>query len=277
MFGFLTRYIRCWEQAGLLLRSPSVIAPFIIFAALEFVVLVSLGAFSVPPLSVVMVPVVSLIGGEQALHYPMHMVLLPRLYNQLYLPLAVFVGFALFGWAVWLMMDHYERAGEDVPQRGQRRYRDLIPATMVVGFVFVTVVTAIQLAFSYVGAVVPIGLVGRAAWLIGMALVLLFQALTIYSLYFLVTLTGNPIAAISQSIRFGRSHLTLTVSLVVTVFLIHLPINYLTQRADRVVLKFNPELVFVLLAAGIVLEIATSYFLFASTTSLASGVKREGI
>ena len=261
----------------LILRSPSVLAPFIIFAAIQFLVLVCLGAFSVPPLSTVMVPIVERLGGEEALHYPMHMVMLPRLYHQLYLPVAVVVGFALFGWGVSLMVDHYDRAGEAVPRRGQGRFRKLIPSTMVVGFVFVAVVTAIQLIASKVSAGVANEWASRLAWLGGMVLVFVFQALTIYSLYFLVTRTGNPLRAIAESIRFGRSHLAMTSALVITVFLIHLPVSYLTQRADRVVLKFNPELVFVLLAVGIVLEIATNYFLFASTTSVAAGVKREGI
>ena len=277
MFEFFLRYLKCWEQAVLMLRSPSVLAPFVIFAALQFLALVCLGMFSVPPLSTVMVPVVAGLGGEEALHYPMHMVMLPRLYNQLYLPLAAFVGFALFGWGVWLMIDHYDRAGENVSRRGQSQFRKLIPSTMVVGFVFVVVVTAIQLISSFVSTALANAWASRAAWIGGVALVLLFQALTIYSLYFLVTRTGNPLTAIAESVRFGRSHIVMTSALVFTVFLIHLPVNYLAQRGDRVVHKFNPELVFVLLAVGIVLEIATNYFLFASTTSVAAGVKREGI
>ena len=260
-----------------MLRSPSVLAPFLSFAAVEFVVLVCLFAFSVPPLSTVMVPVVQSLGGEQALHYPMHLVMLPRLYQQLYLPAAAVVGFALFGWAVSMMVDHYQRAGEAVPSRENRQYRTLIPSAMVVGIIFVAVITAIQLVLSMLAGAVANAWVGRLGWIGGVVLVVIFQALTVYSLYFLVTRTGNPITAISESVRFGRSHLGMTSALVVTVFLIHLPVDYLTQRADRVVLKFNPELVFVLLAVGIVFEIATSYFLFASTTSAAAGVKREGI
>jgi hypothetical protein len=260
-----------------MLRSPSVLAPFVIFAALQFLVLVCLGMFSVPPLSTVMVPIVAGLGGEEAMHYPMHLVMLPRMYSQLYLPLTVFVGFALFGWGVRLMMDHYDRAGESVARSGKRQFRKLIPSTMVVGLIFVVVVTAIQLISSFGSAAVANVWASRMAWIGGVAIVLAFQVLTIYSLYFLVTQTVNPLAAIAASVRFGRSHVLLTSSLVLTVFLIHLPVDYLAQRADRVVHKFNPELVFVLLAVGVVLEIVTNYFLFASTTSVAADVKGEGI
>jgi hypothetical protein len=277
MLDHMMRYLKCWEEAVLMLRSGSVLAPFIIFAAIQFLMLVSLGVFSVAPLSVVMVPIVQFLGGERALHYPTHLVMLPRLYQELYLPVAIVVGFALFTWGVSLMVDHYVRSGETVPRSGHRRFRELIPSAMVVGFVFVAVVTVIQLVSSQVSTGLANPWAGRVVSLVGWVLVILFQALTIYSLYFLVIRTRNPISAIAQSVRFGRSKLPLTSSLVLTVFVLHLPVNYLTQRSDRVVLKFNPELVFVLLAVGIVIEIFTNYFLFASTTSLAAGVKREGI
>ncbi|MCK4775221.1 MAG: hypothetical protein KAT30_10565, partial [Candidatus Krumholzibacteria bacterium] len=89
MIDLLLRYMKCWEEALAMLRSPSVLGPFLIFAALQFLLLVSLTLFSVSPLAVVMVPVVKLLGGEEALHYPMHMILLPQMYHQVYLPLAI--------------------------------------------------------------------------------------------------------------------------------------------------------------------------------------------
>jgi len=277
VFDYLLRYLKLWEEAVLMLRSPSVLAPFIIFAALQFLILVCLGLFSVPPLSTVMVPVVERLGGEEALHYPMHLVLLPGLYQQLYIPLAIVIGFVLFGWGVSLMIDHLERSGVDVPRHRHRRIRSLAPSMVVVGFLFVAALTAIQLATSAVSSALGNPSIGRLVSFGGLAVVVVFQSLTIYSLYFVITRTRNPIAAVVESVRFGRSNIILTAMLVATVLTIHYPVDYLTQQADRVVLKFSPELVFLLLAVGVVLEIVTNFFLFASTTSVAAGVDREGI
>ena len=80
MLDYLLRYIKLWDESVRMLRSPSVLAPFIIFAAMQFLVLVCLGLFFVPPLSTVMVPVVERLGGEEALHYPVGVVLLPGVY-----------------------------------------------------------------------------------------------------------------------------------------------------------------------------------------------------
>lgn len=110
--------------------------------------------------------------------------------------------------------------------------------------------------------------------LAGLAAQILVQAFLIYSLYFLVTLTSSPLEAVSQSIRLGRRRLVLTAMLVLTVVFIHFPVDFLLQRADKVVLKFDPELVTALLTAGIVVEIITNYFLFASTTYVAAGFKK---
>ncbi|MGD8413372.1 MAG: hypothetical protein PVF33_04030 [Candidatus Latescibacterota bacterium] len=260
-----------------MLRSPSVLAPFIIFAAIQFLVLVCLGAFSVPPISTVMVPVVERLGGEEALHYPMHLVLLPRMYHLVYIPLAVFVGFVLFGWSIALMIDHLERSGIKVSRVKQPHILALAPSMMAVGFVFVAVLAGIEYFMSFVSGAVGNPKLGQMVSLVHLAVVVVFQALTIYSLYYIVTRTRNPVTAILSSIRFGRSNLIMSGMLIVTVLAIHYPVDYLTRQSDRVVLKFNPELVFLLLALGIVLEVVSNFFLFASTTSVAAGVKREGI
>ena len=277
MIDLLLRYMKCWEEALAMLRSPSVLGPFFIFAALQFLVLVCLTLFYVSPLSVVMVPVVKLLGGEEALHYPMHMILLPQMYHQVYLPLAILVGFALFGWAVSLMVDYYERAGVDIPGLKRRPTASMIPSLVALGLIYVGVITAVQLAFNYIGSTLPVGLAALLVSVVGVALVLAVQALLIYSVFFLVTRTSNPLEAVGLSARYGLKHPGLTVMIVLTVLLIHLPVDFLSARADKIALKFDPQLVVVLLSVGIVFEILTNFFLFASTTAAVTGGRKVGM
>lgn len=277
MIDLLLRYMKCWEEALAMLRSPSVLGPFFIFAALQFLVLVCLTLFSVSPLSVVMVPVVKLLGGEEALHYPMHMILLPQMYHQVYLPLAILVGFALFGWAVSLMVDYYERTGVNIPGLTRRPTASMIPSLMVLGLIYVGVITAVQLSFSYIGTRLPVGVAGPLVSLVGVAVVVAVQALLIYSVFFLVTRTSNPLEAVGLSARHGLKHPGLTVMIVLTVLLIHLPVDFLSSRADKIALKFDPQLVAVLLSVGIVFEILTNFFLFASTTAAVTGGRKVGM
>lgn len=260
-----------------MLRSPSLLGPFVIFAAMQFLVLVCLALFFVSPLSAVMVPVVERIGGEHALHYPTHMVLLPRMYHLVYLPLAVVAGFVLFGWAVSMMVEYYEHMGVKISRRAGRKTSQLIPSLMVLGLIFVLSVTAIQFLFAYLGNLLTGAWPGRVMWLAGVAGSIAVQILLVYSVFFLVTKASNPFEAVAKSAGFGRRSAGLTGLIVFTVFLIHLPVDYLTQRPDAVALKFDPQLVFVLLATGIVLEIFTNFFLFASTTAAVTGGRRAGL
>lgn len=277
MIDLLLRYMKCWEEALAMLRSPSVLGPFLIFAALQFLLLVSLTLFSVSPLAVVMVPVVKLLGGEEALHYPMHMILLPQMYHQVYLPLAILVGFALFGWAVSLMVDYYERAGVDIPGLKRRPTASMIPSLVALGLIYVGVITAVQLSFNYIGSTLPVGLAALLVSVVGVALVVAVQALLIYSVFFLVTRTSNPLEAVGLSARYGLKHPGLTVMIVLTVLLVHLPVDFLSSRADKIALKFDPQLVVVLLSVGIVFEILTNFFLFASTTAAVTGGRKVGM
>ena len=66
----LVDYIRSLEESVAMLRSPGILLPFVVFAAVQSVVLIACAFFSVPPLSTVMVPVSGLIAGEQSLHFP---------------------------------------------------------------------------------------------------------------------------------------------------------------------------------------------------------------
>ena len=75
--------------------------------------------------------------------------------------------------------------------------------------------------------------------------------------------------ALRAGAREGIARFFPTLLVVLTVTLAHRPIEYMLSQPNNVVLKFKPELVFYLLAAGIVLEVLTSFLLFASTTGLA--------
>jgi len=92
-----------------------------------------------------------------------------------------------------------------------------------------------------------------------------------------VTRTSNPLEAVRLSARYGLKHSGLTVMIVLTVLLIHLPVDFLSSRADKVVLKFDPQLVVILLLVGIVFEILTNFFLFASTTAAVTGGRKVGL
>ena len=271
----LVDYIRSLEESVAMLRSPGILLPFVVFAAVQSVVLIACAFFSVPPLSTVMVPVSGLIAGEQSLHFPMHFVLLPGLYHSIYLRLVVVLGFVLFGTAVFRMGDYYERPGRGAAPRPS--LRRAVPSMMLIGLVYVVLATAPVLVLEYFANRFGGGLPSKALPALGVILSMCFQALLVYSLLFLRAGARGAFAAVGRSLSFARSRFLLTFLLVLTVYVVHRPVDYVLSRPDKVVLRFDPEMVFFLLLGGIVLELVTSYLLFASTASVVLTRKREGL
>jgi hypothetical protein len=203
----------------------------------------------------------------------MSFVLLPRTYHLVYFPLVVFLGFILFGVAVFRMGDYYEQMGRVVgPRPGLAA---AIPSMVVLGLVIVVFAAGVPVAFNALAGKVGGGMPGKAIGMVGQLLGFGAQAFLIYSLVSLRRGSAGPLRAVRDGIATGRRRFWPTMWVVVTVFLVHWPINALLAHPDKVVLKFSPELVFYLMMAGVVLELITNYFIFSATTALAIS-RREG-
>lgn len=256
-------YLRGLDEARVMLRIPSALFPFVVVGALEAVVLFALVWFTVPPFSNLMVPVVEFIGGEEALHYPMHFILLPGIYGAVFLPMVALVGFALYGRAVFTMGDALHRGSDR-----RRPFARHIPTFIIVGVVYVAVAAAVPAAVAWLGDIAGRTFAGPLE-MAGLVAGACAQALLVYAPVCVWRDGAGPVGALRAGVREGITRFYPTVLLVLTVTLAHRPIEYMLSQPRNVVLKFQPELVFYLLAAGIILEVLTSFLLFASTTGLA--------
>ncbi|HXV13719.1 MAG TPA: hypothetical protein VEC56_05895, partial [Candidatus Krumholzibacteria bacterium] len=61
-------YLDALSAARLALRSPSILAPFLLFGLLQCVIITMLAFFTSRPLAPFMPPVVGALGGEASLH-----------------------------------------------------------------------------------------------------------------------------------------------------------------------------------------------------------------
>jgi len=266
--GFI-EYLRGLDEARLMFRLPATLLPFVVAGALQALVLFALTYFTVEPFSQLMVPMVERIGGEQALHYPMHFILLPSMYGAAYLPLVAIIGFPLYGRAVFSMGTAL------TPKRKTHRpFARHIPSLIVIGILYVAVAAGVPAGFVWIGAIVG-GPAQGALAMAGLLASACAQALLVYAPVCVWRSGLGPIAALGAAVREGRRRFLPTVLLVLTVVLAHRPIEYMLSQPDRLVLKFRPELVFYLLAAGIVLEVVTSFILFAATAGLAISSRED--
>jgi hypothetical protein len=261
----LNSYLDGLANLRLGFRAPSVFVPFAAFGALQCALLVLLAFFAASPIASFMVPVVRALGGEDSLHYPLHFVRLPEVYQRIYLPLAAIVGFAAWSAGVWLMVDHHV-VGRSRPRPS---FLSALPAVIGVGVVFVGISVAVGYGLGRVAALLPPGLPTRAAVVASVALTACAQTFLVYTPVVLRLRGGGALPAVRSSVRYAARNFAPTLLVVVTVLAIHAPVDFLLARSDGIASRFQPELVFHLLLASALLEMFTAYFLFAATTALA--------
>jgi hypothetical protein len=252
------------------LRDAGVLAPFAVFALVQGLILLALAMFTEPWLAPVMVPVVHFLGGDASLHYPLHLVGLPAVYQRVYLPLVALVGFTLWTLGVWRLVDRH-RAGADRPRRP---FIPSLPHVVVIGLLFVGASVAVSMASSsIVGPKTP-AIVARLILLVSVALTAAAQTLLVYAPVALRLHGAGAWNALKAGARHARRNFLATGLLVVTVLIIHLPLDFLLARADRVAARFHPETILYLMMGSVGLEMITAYILFASVTELA--LSRDG-
>jgi hypothetical protein len=262
----ISDYLDGLANTRLALRAPSVFLPFAVFAALQCAFLFLLASFTAAPLAPFMVPVIERLGGEEALHYPMHLVRMPAMYQKVYLPLVATVGFALWSYAVWLMVDRHV-VGRTRPRRPFAR---ALPHVLLVGVVFVGVSTGIGAAMARVSSGMPDQLMlARGLVALGVLVTAAVQAFLIYTPV-AMRLTDAPAwRAVRTSARYAARRFAPTVLVLATVLCAHIPLDLVLAQSHRVAFRFHPESVLHFLIGSVILEMFTAYLLFAATTELA--------
>jgi hypothetical protein len=219
----------------------------------------------VPPLSAFMVPLVARLGGEDALHYPMHLVLMPGMFRAIYLPLVATLGFTLWCLGVWMMADRHV-AGQ---ARGRASFARALPHVLVLGVCFVGVTAGIGEAVARASAGVTNVMVQRALILLGMLATALVQALLVYAPVALRLRGGHAFDALRAGAAFARRNYLATLLVVATVLCVHVPLDFVLAQAHRVAFRFRPETVFHLLVVSAIVEMLTAYLMFSATAGMA--------
>jgi hypothetical protein len=266
----LERYFDALGATRAPLRDTGVVMPFVVFGLVQGIILLAMAMFTTAWLAPVMVPVVRALGGDASLHYPLHLVGLPAVYQRVYLPLVAVVGFSLWTLAVWKLVERHAYGAE----RRRRAFRPLLPHVIVVGVMFVGSSALVSWgASSIVGPKTP-ALVVRGILLLSVVLVATLQSFLIYAPVALRLRGGSAWSALRASARYARRNFLSTALLIVTVLLVHMPLDFLIGRADRVAARFSPETVLQLMLGSVALEMFTAYILFVGITELA--LPREG-
>lgn len=256
-----------WRSALASVFRPVIWVPFLIVAGAKVALLLILMFFHHGLILPIGLPLIKLLGGEAATHYPIFFYALPTMFSRANLVVDVLVASIAGGAATML----FARAAgfADTHKAWGWAWRcapTLIPANiLVMGLLF---------GVAALGRLVPHELVlqnGMVRWGIRGGTLLLFvviQSFLVYTTAWVVLIGHKLGPAFRDSIRVALRTFLPTALVVALPALLLFPLSYAGSRVDLVASKFRPEVIVGVLCAQVALEILATFLLVGAVTRL---------
>nr|MBN2276303.1 hypothetical protein [candidate division Zixibacteria bacterium] len=238
--------------------------PFILYAILQFIILIMLCNYVNPFIYTILSPLVGLLGDRNAEyfgHYPSLYLMLPFVFQ--WLKLAASIIFE--GLAIGLTAALFIRALE--PRRANNAEFPAIfrkwPALLVIWVIISGIIFAVN---WYAPAIFHDYLSGSPRRMAVFDIALKLVGVVIYSVFIyavpaVIAYGENILGAFKTSFRLFAENPVFTFFLTLFPFLLTLPITYLSEKVEIIVDKFSPELVFYILLIGIIVDAIVNYIL----------------
>jgi len=244
----MRRAIKAWKDTlGILQKHPKVLVPFVIAGIANGLALYLLFLAPQRPVSYVLAPPVRAFFGERFLHYPFHLFLLPKLLYYAQILVSASVGILMTGVAIGMLKD--VKAGLRCGLFRNlfislKRYFGLLGIWMVIfliTFPLTRVYKVVDLNESL------LGLVSYVIYLVA----IFIQFIFIYAMPALIIEKRNILSSIKRGLWFLKRFFFPTLLLVMVPVLLYLPVMLLKQNLGQLVNKFFPEIIVIVLGAGI--------------------------
>ena len=267
---FLSRikqFFSVWRECFQSVREMKLFVPFVLFAIIQFVCLLLLLNFYRYPVNNILVPVMRLIAGEKFLHYPDSFIVLPLLFNYTNIILSGLIGTVIIGSSTFLFAGKFQKKVTSVPQGFKivsSKYLILfvlwLMETLLVLAVIVGLPALLQdmLKLEYI----EMRYTQAACFFLGLFIASIFA----YTTAAVVLDNQGIIRSFLASTKIFGKHIVVTFLLVFIPNIANLPFNYASGKTFFILQKFNPEIVFILIALTIVVSIITNFFMVATIT-----------
>lgn len=251
-----------WRSVATVADRRSLWTPALIVAASQLLVLLVLLFFHLPGLVRVAGPLVQLLGGESATHYPAHIEALPGMLDRACLALEVLLAWVALGATTLRFAGAYGVSQDEGEWAGARHDAVALAAIVALG-------VAARLGLSAVLAASPVGSkLGTWAGLAGrMCAGLLVQTALAYAAAFLLLRGASIRDAVAGSLRLARRNLATTLILVAVPAALVLP-SLIAAQLLRPFAATHPGLVAGVLAMRVGLGALATVLLVGSATRL---------
>ncbi|MDM7913951.1 MAG: hypothetical protein ACE15D_05625 [Candidatus Eisenbacteria bacterium] len=219
-------------------------APLLLLAIAQWLVLLLLTQFHQPILTPVLAPLIRLLVGEPALHYPVFYQALPELNNWFSIVLDVVLGAWLIG-AAFLLFWQADRPGE-LPQGGISRaagaYGKLVAARLPLAILVVAILFLLP-RVVFAGQAEMSGSTQRFVRFATILVGSILEGLFLYAPLAILVEGRGVKSALSRSFSFARRMPLATAGAVFFPNLIQIPVSYVLRRSDEIIRKLSPEMI----------------------------------
>ena len=250
-----------------LVLRPAIWLPFLLIAAVQFGLLGLLVGFHRPGISALGAPLVRLLGGERATHYPLLFIFLPSMLSKATFFIAVLVASVLIGVATLYFARALGMTLEGGAWRSALRrwptllLAALVPALIIYGLGKLSALVPYEL---YMGS-------GKVRWGVRAGMlgsIILLESLMAYAAAWIVLEGHKFLPALRDSIRVAARTFLPTLIVVAIPMVLLYPLSFVSQRSDLFLSKLRPEMVFAILSARIVGELVLGFLLAGAVTRL---------
>lgn len=259
------------DSLGLMINQPIVIMPFVIIAFLEALALEVVYFFSRPPILSIAGPIIRKFFGEQFLHYPACLAILPKLFYYLQIAIYIFIGAFLTAVSVNI----FKNVKEKLPVRAKAMVRNALKNYMsffVYAFIAVFIMFILKRLDIYVFPKlfkitakifphIPFQVYSLCLMIIMFVSNIILQVFIILTIPIMVIEGATFIKAFLKSISLGFRNFVSIIALIFLPFLIYLPITVLKSFSDTLINKAFPEITFYITAMGIITSIFLDCFI----------------
>lgn len=257
---------------GLMLSKPIVIMPFFILAFLEGLVLELIYFSTRRPVSNIAGPIIRKYFGENSLHYPGNILILPNLFY--YAGVAIYILIGVFLIAISINIFKNIRANLPIKtgvliKNASKQYLSFV----IFGVIMISlIILARELNLLMFSKLSSFGLkhlpkIGTQPYVIGLFFFLflsncILQTFLILTLPLIVIQKKSLLKALWGSIYLGFRNFFSLFGLIVLPFLVYFPVTLLKMGSVKLASKTFPEVILYVTAAGIIVGILIDCFIF---------------
>lgn len=255
------------QSLGLLRTHPSIALPFVLFALLEGITLYILFLAPQEPFAKLLAPPIARFFGEQSIRYPGHLLMLPQLLYDAKLFLSFLPGMFISAYFIGLVAD------VKLTRKTSRRYRiknalNRFFALLIIWGFGIGVLKLVELL--YVQAIGWSDSQGYRTTLQFLVYFLSFwfQILFLYALPLVILAKQSLFKALIGNFRYLARLFVPTTICIFLAALIYLGVYIFEKDLIRLAARNTPEIIVVVLAAGIPLTLIINLLVTTATTLL---------